>query len=78
MSKKRHINANLRSFSAKLSKLSDRGKSLQCVRQTVQAILLGFSDMSVRRNLLRLSATKNGIAYSVDSLSGGKNVPSLC
>lgn len=45
---------------------------LQCVREAVQAMLPEFGKLQVKRNPLRLVATKNGIEYSVEQLSDGE------
>lgn len=49
-----------------------RDRSLQCVREAVQAMLPEFSNLKVKRNPLRLSVTKNDVEYSVDQLSDGE------
>ena len=49
-----------------------KDKSLECVRQAVEAMLDGFTDLKVKRNPLRMTVTKNGAEYSVDQLSDGE------
>ena len=47
-------------------------RSLQCVREAVQAMIPEFGNLKVKRNPLRLSVTKNDVEYSIDQLSDGE------
>lgn len=49
-----------------------KDKSLECVRQAVESMLDGFTDLKVKRNPLRMIVSKNGMEYSVDQLSDGE------